>query len=438
MENFTIIKENLTTGLKWKNLVRMDHIKSGAFGDVYKYSNSKSENQFFAVKILHSLSDDLKVSTKKVQNEISVLESLSQVSNASAFFPMYYGHVNYHIEKKGEKLFYALVFELGNGNLKGLVDYHRKKGVGLTFKENISLLKCFARGLSYLQRENVSHRDLKPDNIIFFEDENKSVSFKIIDFGEVKINVDEGMGTLTGTPNYFAPEVNISFLEHKSHIDEENYNPFKSDIYSVGLIFLYANLMELPFPKVKQFENSRILEKETDPFKNKKGPFDAKIKEMIQRIEEKFAHCRGIGVFSAILKKCLAFNPKNRMDFLELKNAFHFLKAEIAFSDLEEENNIGALKNINKTLIERNQLLKEQLDEMTNLMLDLKSKGEVEERKNSKYSERDEVTMTKSVLGKKDNEKKEEEIKREDNIKEKKKLSIVNQESFTVFYFSSK
>ena len=137
MENLTIIKENLKKGLKWKNLVRTDHIKSGAFGDVYKYSNSKSENQFFAMKILHSSSDDLKENNKKVQNEISVLESLSQVCNASAFFPLYYGYVNYHLEKTTEKIFYALVFELGNGNLKGLVDFLKMKIKAFPLKKSI-------------------------------------------------------------------------------------------------------------------------------------------------------------------------------------------------------------------------------------------------------------------------------------------------------------
>ena len=358
-------EDKLKDGLKWKKLVIKNHIKSGAFGDVYKYCNSKCKSQVFAVKILKPQDDDIK---EKVKIELSLLEELSDLKNASDFFPVYYGHVSYFPENKPDKVYYALVFELGHGNLRTLVD---SRNVGLSFEENMSLLKCFAQGLSYLQLEKVSHRDLKPDNIIFFENEEKTISFKIIDFGEAKINVDDGTSTLKGTPLYFAPEVNISYLNSESHINKKNYNPFKSDIYSVGLLFLYANLMALPFPTAKQ----RIVEKECNPFENKKGPFDDKIKEMIGEIEDKFSHCRGIGVFSAILKKCLQYNPGNRIDFIELKQVFHYLKAEMSFNDSDEENKISKLKSSKKSL-------KTQLDTMTNEMLKWKKKCEkLEENK---------------------------------------------------------
>ena len=43
-----------------------------------------------------------------------------------------------------------------------------------------SLISTFAE----LQRKNISHRDIKPQNILVFHEENK---YKIADFGEAKV-----------------------------------------------------------------------------------------------------------------------------------------------------------------------------------------------------------------------------------------------------------
>jgi carbon catabolite-derepressing protein kinase len=80
----------------------------------------------------------------------------------------------------------------------------------------------------------VSHRDLKPDNILI--DNNKNI--KIADFGLSSIICDgQAMLTSCGSPNYAAPEI----------IDGQPYDGKAIDIWSCGII-LYACLTgTLPF-----------------------------------------------------------------------------------------------------------------------------------------------------------------------------------------------
>src|SRR4029077_11154744 len=63
------------------------------------------------------------------------------------------------------------------------------------------------RGLAYLHRHGMAHRDLKPQNILIKIDEDEPVS-KITDFGISKViaSDDANSSTLLGTIEYMAPE----------------------------------------------------------------------------------------------------------------------------------------------------------------------------------------------------------------------------------------
>ena len=79
---------------------------------------------------------------------------------------------------------------------------------------------CFAEGeaarimyqllssVSYMHKNNVAHRDIKPDNILFETNEDDS-PIKICDFGLSRKHggTDSPMKTIVGTPYYIAPEV---------------------------------------------------------------------------------------------------------------------------------------------------------------------------------------------------------------------------------------
>ena len=85
-----------------------------------------------------------------------------------------------------------------------------------------------------MQRNQIDNRDLKPLNILMFND-GKDV--KIADFGLSKQTTDKNNDPTQhiGTPSYWAPE-----------IINGNHKPFKSDMYSLGLILYFIMAKKLP------------------------------------------------------------------------------------------------------------------------------------------------------------------------------------------------
>ena len=67
------------------------------------------------------------------------------------------------------------------------------------------LIKNLLEVLAYLHGKGIVHRDIKPENILMvFKDENTTI--KVTDFGLAKHAAD-GLHTVCGTPQYFAPEI---------------------------------------------------------------------------------------------------------------------------------------------------------------------------------------------------------------------------------------
>ena len=91
--------------------------------------------------------------------------------------------------------------------------------------------------LSFLQKNNISHRDIKPQNILVF----KNNIYKIADFGEAKqienINSNFISNSLRGTELYMSP---LLFNGLRTGQIDIRHNIFKSDVYSLGLCILFA------------------------------------------------------------------------------------------------------------------------------------------------------------------------------------------------------
>jgi len=92
-------------------------------------------------------------------------------------------------------------------------------------------------------RQNIAHRDIKPQNILLTFDRK----VKLVDFGSGTI-ADGRAQTLTGTPLYMSPE-QIPFLQEfqrTGQLPPMTMSPYKSDVYSLGVTFLQMALLEPP------------------------------------------------------------------------------------------------------------------------------------------------------------------------------------------------
>ena len=106
------------------------------------------------------------------------------------------------------------------------------------------LLKQIAGALAYAQthvsaRQNVAHRDVKPQNIL----RSAEGRWVLCDFGSSKtVNFGEDEHTLVGTPLFISPQLRQNY----GRSEFAQYNPFKSDVYSLGLSLYYAATLQQP------------------------------------------------------------------------------------------------------------------------------------------------------------------------------------------------
>ena len=106
--------------------------------------------------------------------------------------------------------------------------------------EIISILKQLSQGLFFLQKNKIAHRDIKPQNILIFPNN----VYKIADMGEAK-EIDKNrmqMATLRGSELFMSPLLYEGLKYNKKNI---RHNPYKSDMFSLGLCFLYAICLNL-------------------------------------------------------------------------------------------------------------------------------------------------------------------------------------------------
>ena len=120
--------------------------------------------------------------------------------------------------------YYVIMEFCSGGDLLSLITSKKK----ISEHETKRYMYQIMMGLQYLHGISITHRDLKPDNI--FLDKNGAI--KIGDFGFSRyIPQDNLATTICGSPCYSAPEC----------FSGNPYNPYKSDIWSCGII-MYAML----------------------------------------------------------------------------------------------------------------------------------------------------------------------------------------------------
>ena len=98
--------------------------------------------------------------------------------------------------------------------------------------ELMNIMNQLIRTLSLLENFNITHRDIKPKNILIAKGK-----YKISDFSDSKV-IPEGRTKLLvrGTELYMSPLLLKAFRENNMVV----HDSYKSDVYSFGMCFLYA------------------------------------------------------------------------------------------------------------------------------------------------------------------------------------------------------
>lgn len=105
-----------------------------------------------------------------------------------------------------------------------------------------------AEGMSYIHKLNLSHRDIKPHNVLICVKQGRSnetsnnLILKWTDFGgskKVNIGGNCSMSDFKFTYNWCSPEVLKLFFYDTTDASKFNKKMIKSDIFSEGLVFAF-------------------------------------------------------------------------------------------------------------------------------------------------------------------------------------------------------
>ena len=266
-------------------------VGSGLYGSVFKATQVLTSCPV-AIKVYEKLkfSED---TAAKIKTEIRILRELAHHPFVCALL---------QVVEDENHIYFVMEYE-SNGDLV--------KFFKTNFLFDEAELKRFLfqllKGVEYIHKKGVIHRDLKLDNILLDSNiEPKITDFGISSFLEELSNQPKETG---GTPAYLAPEVLIP-----SGVITE-----KTDVWSLGVIIYVMAFGEVPF-RAENEENQALYKKILD------GSFE--FPNSISVSEE----------MKQLISKMLVVDVTQRLSLAEVINDCWFLEPNVNFDTAVQQN----------------------------------------------------------------------------------------------------
>ena len=142
---------------------------------------------FGVVQVFYDIRTKIKYAVKKISTErVPKLDIINEIQTLNALInvlPKHEGIIEFHgyisIEETnpiGHKEEYFLLFcELANGSLKHLILNKALGKAVFEFQDLLNFIKTLISVFVYLQIHGITHRDLKPQNILYILKEDKNL-----------------------------------------------------------------------------------------------------------------------------------------------------------------------------------------------------------------------------------------------------------------------
>ena len=263
----------------------------------------KDKNQYALKKIIADSSDDI----SSIKQEYQILIDI-QNNNKNINVVNIIGISNYKLDMTTHVLY--VLMELASTDWEKEILKRKNQKKYYDENELMNILATLAKSLAILQKQNISHRDLKPQNILVFYNNKQKLTeptYKLADFGEAKElyrgDKPTNRQTLRGTELYMSP-ILFYALRASKIMKYVKHNPYKSDVFSFGLCALFAaTLCFESLYDVRELKSNVSLKIVINRYL--KGRYSYRVIE--------------------IISKMLDINETTRKDFIELKNEFEKL-----------------------------------------------------------------------------------------------------------------
>ena len=263
----------------------MKQIGEGSFGKIYCAEWKKNKKCYAMKKMILRNKEEI----KKNKEQTDLVYDLVQQTKTKGVIKIYGAQC---IKINSAEYHFYVLMELAEIDWEKEIKKRKENKNYYTEGELFEILKQLIKTFSLLQKKNITHRDIKPQNILVV---NKV--YKVCDFGEAKVTDGNNVihQTIKGTELYMSPILFRALNKRQTHIV---HNTFKSDVFSLGMcLFLAATLTFQSLYDIRELKDMELIK-------------NILVKYLIAKYSYDFVH---------ILIKMLEINEDLRPDFIEIE-----------------------------------------------------------------------------------------------------------------------
>ena len=262
-------------------------IGEGTYGKIYLVQWKKNNKKYAMKKENIKGSESL----KKKKEKTKIVTNFIKKTGSKGVIKIY-GDL---VKKKGNEYNYYVLMEIADKDWEKELFERQKLKQYYSEKEIFIIMNQLIKTLSLLQKNHITHRDIKPQNVLI----TKGI-YKISDFGEARTLLREGIivSRVRGTELYMSP---ILFNGLRLKLNQIIHNTFKSDVFSLGMCLLFATTLTFnSLCDIRELNDMKIIKEKL--MKYLSGKYSLKLIN--------------------ILCEMLQIEENNRPDFITLENKY--------------------------------------------------------------------------------------------------------------------
>ena len=264
-----------------------EQIGKGSYGKIFCV-RWKKNNKLYALK--QEILDDIE-SIQKRKDNWKIIQNFIKTNQCLGIINIY---ANLLLKNNlGQEYQYYELMEKAERDWDQEINVRSKYNLFYKESELLTILSQLVPTLVSLQKNHITHRDIKPQNILVINGK-----YKLCDFGEIRVLKRNGLivQRIRGSELYMSP---ILFHGLHSNLPQVKHNTYKSDVFSLGMCFFYAaSLTYSSVDSIRELNNMN------------------KIREILFKfLEKKYSE-----KFILLILSMLEVNEENRPDFIELEN----------------------------------------------------------------------------------------------------------------------